>query len=208
MGTSNFSRPNASKVFACLMSEDVFICEDCGDYSYETTKCESCGSTNGNLETRPPDDCEVEEFRRSVRTSLSEIPNVYYRDKEGYCHRRSKINLATLIVEKVFAGVSIEIVLEVTMELGYYAGAQLDWDLTYYADGYENDTEPIEEWKYQALKEHNAGLVRMLQPKVEKWLEKAKNKLIEDVENVFTEVTTPLIRVATFSNGESIYQKA
>ena len=187
MGTSNFSRPNASKVFACLMGEDVFRCGDCVDTH----------------------EWDVEDFIANLRDSLAEIPNVYYREENRLTWRSdNKRNIATLIVEKVFAGVSIEIVLGVTKEVGYYEGAQLDWELTYYANGYENDLDPIEEWKEQALYDHNLGLVNMVKPKVGKWLETAKNKLIEDVEKVSTEHTTPLIRVATFSNGESIYQKA
>lgn len=39
------------------------------------------------------------------------------------------------------------------------------------------------------------------------WEEKETQKMVEVIENVFTEVSQPLNVVATFSNGETIYEK-
>ena len=45
------------------------------------------------------------------------------------------------------------------------------------------------------------------QIKLLKWAKKTKTELIELIEEVFTKVSEPLNVVASFSNGETIYQK-
>jgi hypothetical protein len=53
----------------------------------------------------------------------------------------------------------------------------------------------------------NKGLQVLQNKNAIKWAEKTKTELIELIEEVFTKVSEPLNVVASFSNGETIYQK-
>ena len=57
-------------------------------------------------------------------------------------------------------------------------------------------------------KDMNRGLQVLQNKNAVKWAEKTKTELIELIEEVFTKVSQPLNVVASFSNGETIYQKA
>ena len=53
----------------------------------------------------------------------------------------------------------------------------------------------------------NQGLLKIQQRHAEVWVDRAKDQLIALTEQVFEQVSMPLRVVATFSNGETIYEK-
>lgn len=100
--------------------------------------------------------------------------------------------------------------LEVIMRSGYYSGVNLDYSIKIYSESgesfevedidndtimgelvYLNDRRPSDLQVHATLRELNNEV----------------EKLKQYVEAVYTDLTTPLIRVATFSNGEAVYEK-
>lgn len=80
-----------------------------------------------------------------------------------------------------------EIIVDTIIRSGYYLGANLDWDMKFYIDGYHEYTmDDIHKY-----------------PK----LQKEFNKVIDQVEDLYEKLSTPLNKVGSFSNGEAIYEK-
>lgn len=214
MGTSNFYNQNASKVYAVLMDETVYRCTICNDYEYDKHEtCLSCGSFDIKESYLSSDIHDWEAFESNLYERLKSLREKGYFVQEGggiFSNLRSfegKV-IATISECKTYMGVEVEIQLVAILRSGYYEGANLDWELTYFADGYENDEEIVEEWEYQAAKEHSVGLVKMNRSRVEAWVETNRDRLVSDVETIFEEMSTPLRLVGRFSNGEAIYESA
>ena len=76
----------------------------------------------------------------------------------------------------------IDVIVTAVVRSGYYEGCNLDWHCTF------------EEW---------GESIEHLLPQAEK----AKWELVDKIESIFEQFSTPLGVVARFSNGETIYQK-
>ena len=76
----------------------------------------------------------------------------------------------------------IDVIVTAVVRSGYYEGCNLDWHCTF------------EEWGEN---------IEHLLPQAEK----AKWELVDKIESIFEQFSTPLGVVARFSNGETIYQK-
>ena len=81
------------------------------------------------------------------------------------------------------------IIFYIIIRSGYYSGVNLDWDC-----------KVLDDIKDMDFDFNDKDLPKTVQNKIESLKVKA--------EKVFTKFTTPLIRVATFSNGEAVYRKA
>jgi hypothetical protein len=94
------------------------------------------------------------------------------------------------------------------MVSAYYEGASLDFDVTVF-DGYEfSDSDNSVEYLFgNNCSCMNQGLLKIQQRHAERWVDRAKSELIVLIEQVFEQVSMPLKVVATFSNGETIYEK-
>jgi hypothetical protein len=200
MGTSNFYNKNASKTFAVLMG-------------YEQPIIDEDGNETDQTEWRSPDEWDYDDFISNIQSTLKESP-YYWRPEIGNnSHNLRSFEgriLGSYIEGKTLLNVSLEVQITCILRSGYYEGANLDWEITYYIDGYEHDDidNAIEEWEYQANKDFNIGLCRIHKAKAEEYLNQTRDKLIEHVEKVYTEASMPLRVVARFSNGETMYERA
>lgn len=160
------------------------------------------------------DDCnEYEMIREDAQNALASLPGGY-TDNAGY-------NIAHIYRDVDFCGVSFELRLEVSLKPGYYSGGWFDGK--FYIDGEEYDYQYIDEsecaamleaglWQTdQAYEYKNSGAVtgfaRMQSKNLLRRIEKAYIDLLQEVEDTIAPYTDHLRRVATFSNGEAMYER-
>ena len=222
MGASNFARGNTSKVFAVLMdTEETFKeCSECGhkhydwEYNLETlTECEnSCeGATFSEEQTeyRSCESYEYDEFKEYLRETaeeeIKELKNVWYKEESESDNDRNycATNLFSYSTSKMFGDIEIEVRIIGQIVSAYYEGASLDFVVEF--NGEENKELDFY-WDFDNS-DMNRGLQVLQNKNAIKWAEKTKTELIELIEEVFTKVSEPLNVVASFSNGETIYQK-
>lgn len=85
-----------------------------------------------------------------------------------------------------------QIIVSIVVRNAYYSGVNLDWDARFF----------VIENSYQ--EEYDLDSIDLNKfPKVEKEF----NNIIDRVEKIYSKLSTPLKKVAQFSNGEAIYQK-
>ena len=102
----------------------------------------------------------------------------------------------------------ITIEIKCYLRSAYYEGCNLDYEINYscYQCDYDNIQDLIKDARYYSDYENN-GMTKLQSKNLEKWLNSGTEQLINEVEKIFTDYTTPLNKVATFSNGETIYNK-
>ncbi len=209
MGASNFSRPNASAIFAVFMDreEGIKTCDNCGtehrSYEYDLEKlttCVDCGQAGFTEEVQytSVEMDEIEDELDYLKEQISEkAGHFYFKDL------KSTDDMFYLQFDKDFGDVNIEVKVYGTIESGYHEGAQLDWRLEFNGDD--------EELNFESQFDYNSDMPKGMQViqrrNAEKWAEKVKTEMIIIIEEVYTDFSIPLKRVATFSNGESIYEK-
>lgn len=218
MGTSNFYNKNASRIFVCLESKELEYseCENCGrfyegedDYVPEGEMC-SCGLkelVEHGVETYSPELWDIEDFYSNVRDygiakstklkldyrKLSEVDN-----NRNFCGTK----LFELSKSKTYGDVDITVNIYCIIRSGYYEAANLDWKLYY------NEVETLDlEWDFEKSDDLNAGLKVILRSKAESWAKTTGELLVKTMEEIFGEVSQPYKKIATFSNGETIYEK-
>lgn len=186
MGTSNFYNKNASKIFVCLEN-----------YTDEDTD-----------ESVSPEREEIEEFKDYLIEQLNQIENFSFSEAMG-TYVDNDTYVGQLYVHRNFMDVDVEISLYVILRMGCYEAANLDYESKVFLNSSEYDTLDEDDFIYLAtLEQHNKGLILSNYPKLEKWFEATQTNMIQSLESVFEKVTTPYVRLGTFSNGESVYQKA
>ena len=77
---------------------------------------------------------------------------------------------------------------------GYYSGATLDWEV-------DADSEKVREG-YE--REEDVDIDSETLPQ---YIRNFLNREIDKIEKVYADYTTPVIKVAQFSNGEAVYKK-
>ena len=226
MGTSNFARGNTSKVFAVLMdTEETFKeCSECGhkhydyEYSLDTLNecengCEGATFLEEETEYRSAESYEYDDFKDYIRETAQEeikdLKEVWYREESGSDNDRNycATDLFSFNTSKMFGDIEISVKVIGQIVSAYYEGASLDFAVEFNDEEYTND-EPDFEWLFEYQSDMNKGLQVLQNRNAIKWAEKTKTELIELIEEVFTKVSQPLNVVASFSNGETIYQKA
>lgn len=198
MGTSNFHYKNASKVFAICMN-DYDNDEDNSDFEFEY-------------------DMSIEDIKECIETnlkdktySIKDIDNKRYRD----CNElRSFPSYAFLSIDsksKTFGDLELSVNFVLLARSGYYEGACIDFNIEMQINGYEVDFGYSLDYLMEDIDNHsnmNKGLQTIFMPKIATWFEKEKESLQNQIEEVLSTCTLCLDRIATFSNGETIYQKA
>ena len=225
MSASNFYRGNTSKVFAVLMNrEETFKeCSECGhkhynyEYSLDTlNECENgCEGATFEEQTNyiSPDEYEYNDLKDYIRETAQEeakeLKTIWYKEESGSDNDRNycATNLFSYSTSKMFGDIEIEVSIIGQIVSAYYEGASLDFVVEFNGEEYTND-EPDFEWLFEYQSEMNKGLQVLQNRNAVKWAKKTKTELIELIEEVFTKVSEPLNVVASFSNGETIYQKA
>ena len=223
MGASNFARGNTSKVFAVLMNreEKYSKCSECeekyweweGNYVEEgDTDCPDCDCKDcieHGTEYRSAERYEYEDFKEYLReTAQEEIKNrkgIRFKEESGSDNDRNycATNLFSYSISKMFGDIEIEVKIIGQIVSAYYEGASLDFVVEF--NGEENEELDFY-WDFDNS-DMNRGLQVLQNKNAIKWAEKTKTELIELIEEVFTKVSEPLNVVASFSNGETIYQK-
>lgn len=223
MGTGNFYYENASKVFVVLehSTDTKYECNLCSHTWYASYYeegsvpdcCPSCGAEEHTEEelSNAPEAYDVEDFLEYVG-DLAETKFGTRCVKEVVPDHERNFPGKTIFhvsEEKLLASVDLEVVVTAWVRSGYYEAACLDWTLEVRAGGRYVDevpevTEIVENYRYDSEYPNLAvphGIA------AHTWLEATKERLIKEVEALFEEVSTPYKRVATFSNGETIYEK-
>lgn len=197
MGTSNFSRANASKVYAIypdyeMVDEDEQPMED--EWWYE----DQLGNVKGELK-------HLKEFTEAGKNDRTKRDNRSYpssllgnmKSCKWYKHNDTNI--------------PAEVSIDVIVTSGYYEGASFDWeDPEYSVNDTFDDPEDIQglrddlEYYYDVPEEESLELANTISA----YLVSEKDRLVDMIEKVFEDMTTPLNVVGTFSNGETIYAKA
>jgi hypothetical protein len=202
MGTSNFYTKNAYNTYAVLMNYEQSILDEDGNETDET-------------ETIAPEYWEVEEFIDDIRTQAEALAVgnkfKYYKElemKDPHSLRSyESTELFQLYHQKSFGDVDVQVNINCVARHAYYEGASLDWFLTCTFAG---ETNLIEDTDYEIednMTYMNTGLRKIQSRNAENWVEKIKDSLINAVEKLFTENSTPLVVTARFSNGETHYAK-
>ena len=227
MGASNFAKSNTSKVFAVLMDreEKYSKCSECeekyweweGNYVEEgDTDCPDCDCKDcieHGTEYRSAERYEYEDFKEYLRETAQEeekeLKTIWYKEESGSDNDRNycATNLFSYSISKMFGDIEIEVRIIGQIVSAYYEGASLDFVVEFNGEEYTNDESDFE-WLFEYQSEMNKGLQVLQNKNAIKWAEKTKTELIELIEEVFTKVSEPLNVVASFSNGETIYQKA
>ena len=221
MSASNFHRGATSKVFAVLMDreEKYSKCSECeekyweweGNYVEEgDTDCPDCDCKDcieHGTEYRSAERYEYEDFKEYLRETAKESKKQFlYLEEEGSDNDRNycATNLFSYSTSKMFGDIEIEVRIIGQIVSAYYEGASLDFVVEF--NGEENEELDFY-WDFDNS-DMNRGLQVLQNKNAVKWAEKTKTELIELIEEVFTKVSQPLNVVASFSNGETIYQKA
>jgi hypothetical protein len=236
MGASNFARGNTSKVFAVLMDtkEKFSKCNECNEKSWEWEEdyvevggtC-SCGSTDVEHDTeyRSCEDFEYNDFVYDLRETAERKASkqVYKYQKEDASDRANSYcatDLFSLRTSKCYGDIAVELQITGQIVSGYYEGASLDYRLEVYNGGEWSEVDKnfsaediVTDLFEASYSDHSyssmgKGLRKILSKKASVWAERETSKMEALVEEIFTEVSQPLNVVATFSNGETIYEKA
>lgn len=197
MGTSNFYCTNASKVFAVCMNREVPVLDDEGNETGETT-------------TEAPEQWEIQDTIDNIREQMKTDQYKYYKD-EGWDSSAprsySSMKIGCWCISKEYAGVEIYLTIEASLNFGYYEGACLDWEFNIHVNGSEADEVEADDLSYYGTV--NSGLAKRIARYANNWVNKIKEQMVNDLEKIFEEMSEiKLKRVATFSNGETIYETA
>ena len=151
---------------------------------------------------------DVEDFVEFVREVAQESApkDIQYSQEDG--RDRNASNLFSYRMSKWYGDLEVELQIVAKMVSGYYEGASLDFEFTIF-DGYEfsDSDNSVENLFGNNCSCMNQGLLKIQQRHAEVWVDRAKDQLIALTEQVFEQVSMPLRVVATFSNGETIYEK-
>ena len=221
MGTSNFSRlNNASKYYTIFMDvEEKYIeCNECNEKfyeyepEYETAEsehyCGKCGSDAIEFkeEYRSPESWEIDDWKSYFGECLINIGG----DSDDKEDRQSDRNyIGAFNFSKWYADVLVELKFHLYYDVGYYEGANLDYDiLVYNGFEYSDDLENALECIFEDSDDLLAGMQKIQAKNAMKWIEKTKKEVSEKIENLFSEVCdNKLELIGTASNGESFYRE-
>ena len=218
MGASNFSRlNNASKYYTVFMNvEEKFVkCDECDtkflewesefEEIEETKCCSNCKSSNLTFdeEYRGLESWEIDDWKSYFRECLENVGGEH-DDESG----EGRKYIGAFNFSKWYADVLVELCFRLYYDVGYYEGANLDYEVLVY-NGYENSDEL--ENALECIFEDSdlsVGMQKIQAKNAMKWIEKVKVETSEKIENLFSEVCDNRLElVGTFSNGESIYRE-
>ena len=219
MGTSNFSRlKNASKYYTIFMNvEEKYVeCNECDEKfyeyepEYETAEselyCGKCGSDAIEFkeEDRSLESWEIDDWESYFRECLENIGGEYEDERD-----MDRKYIGAFNFSKWYADVLVELRFRLYYDIGYYEGANLDYDiLVYNGFEYSDELENSLECIFEDSDDLSVGMQKIQAKNAMKWIEKVKAETSEKIENLFSEVCDSRFElVGTFSNGESIYKE-
>lgn len=193
MGASNFYNRNAKNVYAVLMNyEDVVFDEDGNET--EETQMVCCEEWDYN-------DLKADIIELMEQSPLKTSERLEFYDSTNY----NAEGVLSFVSTKNFGEVEVEVLLTANIRSGYYEGANLDWDINYYAgSGYDDYLDLLYDFERAY---DNRGMAKIQTKNSEKWAKKEGERMIEELERIFTQVSKPLEVAVRFSNGETIYKE-
>lgn len=234
MGTNNFASPSNAKNYYVVLTrreEEVKTCPECGAKHYDwefdlkdINFCQECEADLTEVETETeyitPDDFEYDDLKSNILHDIKAIggydSNISFNDRNY-----DRVALGEISRSKVYADVEMEVKITAIVQSAYYEGATLDYlihvciegDDWNYSTGsyYDNDMSDIldEVGEIQSYRGLNAGMVSIIRPKVESFLEATIDTLSEQTDNLLKQYSEhKLNKVGQFSNGEAVYETA
>lgn len=221
MGTSNFSRlNNASKYYTVFMDiKEKFVkCEECETHfleweseyeEIENTKCcTNCNSSNLTFdeEYRSLEYWEIDDWKSYFRECLE---NVGGEHDDEVDRNSDRVYIGFFKFSKWYADVLVELSFHLYYDVGYYEGANLDYEiLVYNGFEYSDDLENALECIFEDSDDLSVGMQKIQSKNAMKWIEKTKEEVSEKIENLFSDVCDNRLElVGTASNGESFYKE-
>lgn len=174
--------------------------------SYEREILDVNDEPTGEFEHYSPEDWECKDFMKNIAMEFDIEP---YKTIDPHELRSYPSHvLGGFNENKIIAGVDVSINIYAVLRSGYYDGACLDWFTEIYLGG--NEISSIDEIQGEmAYYIENKGMAAIQGQNAAKWAETALEALTAKVEAVFKKYCEhELVVMATFSNGETIYQKA
>ena len=169
---------------------------------------------DGNEITIEPDendyDCfienTIEHLHEALGKDFSENSKPEYTDDRNYGGRY----LGMYDVQKDYAGISCEVILNPLVRSAYYQGCNLDFEIRIIVGNTEFDELPevfdiLDEMRYSS--DQNSGICAMTAPKAWTWLDNTLDAMKTKLEKVFAECTETYRCVAVASNGQAMYEK-
>ena len=150
---------------------------------------------------------DYQDLKDNVVSELYQSKNYSHMQKDDYDRNFGGAAIGTLSLSCPYKfDISIEI--ECYIRSAYYDGCNLDYEINYAACqcDYDNISDMVTDSHYYSGYDNN-GMTKLQSKNLEKWLTKGTEQLINEVEKIFTQYSEPLNKVATFSNGETIYKK-
>ena len=195
------------------VEEKVVECNECNtkfvewESEYEeieeTKCCTNCKSSDLTFdeEYRSLESWEIEDWKSYFGECLENAGGKY----DDWSDEGRKY-IGVFNFSKWYADVLVELRFHLYYDVGYYEGANLDYDIEVYngfeySDEIENALECIFEDS-----DLSVGMQKIQAKNALKWIEKVKVETSEKIENLFSDVCDNRLElVGTFSNGESIY---
>ena len=108
-----------------------------------------------------------------------------------------------------FYGVEVVVELDIVLRLGYYEAAVLDYEITFFANNFEEeDISLAGECFFDECSNHgNAGMSLIQSRNAQKWANREFERLVTEVEEVFKMYSTEYVSLGHASNGEQFYRK-
>jgi len=171
----------ATNNFHNVNASKIFACEIEEDYEYDDLVLNLSSSFDHlNFEEFDPNYSPSDELRSFPARTLGRVTSPI----------------------KIYGGLHVYAEVEIIIRSGYYAGVNLDWKINYICDDKHDSVEDIDfEWLFE--NKHNN-----YKSWITSFLENQANMLVEEVERIYEEYTTPLRTIAVASNGEAFYEKA
>lgn len=194
MGTSNFHNVNAKCIYPVLMD-------------YEKNIVDEDWNETEELETVSCDEMDLEFLIDNLNEHFNDLNLDFQKDSGSDLNELrsypSKI-VGSITKEKTIGGLSVSVCLTSVIRFAYYEGANLDYEIFEEIEG--EDLVDIED-QYNFYSEYK-GISKKHAQTALNWLETTRNELIDLFENIYQEISgVKLRKVATFSNGETIYEK-
>ena len=182
--TPNFSNKNASKVFAVLGNQY----DEDGNHIW-------------------PEEFDIDEAIVYYREQLKELPFDYF-EMDVWDNNRSYPArcIAELYSSKQYGDIEFTITVSCMIRSAYYDGANLDWEVEY-GENYD-DLEYAIEAELSFSESMNKGMQELQKDNIRTWAENKTSEMIEAIEKIYEQASTPLRCVGVFSNGEAIYERA
>ena len=164
-----------------------------------------------------PENAHDDFIFQDVETNVSEAIDEYIRESNGYWttsmigYRDAK-KIESFYVSEELAGISIGIKIDVLMRSGYYEGANLDYEISYFVESVEFD-ELSEAWQafYDVATydcDMRVGFAKIQAKNASNRLSALHDRVVSDVEKILKENCTHILQVsARFSNGETWYSE-